>query len=385
MKTALTCLCIVVAALVLGNLQGSRLEKLNQQLTSSETAYRSKGHDRESSDNFPVYRSKYERTSKHAVAKDVYQSMLGYLAGRKSTQTGDMASMTDRNKDAFKAILQLDPLGLKELITMISQSKDPVLKMTGAVKYEQITLCIIALADQDPGYALEYVMNFEKEIGPKVLDHFKTDGWQGYILRRLGDRDPQRAMDGLVRLVEDRANPWSDDSVRSFLAKIARQDPGVVMDTIDRLPEAKGQYFVEALAYQMESNDERAALFLAIRDHFRSRPELMKVGLASLFRRFEDARESPAELRQWADSLEMSDAEKFLIFDSLDNITIREGDGEEYARWFATFMPQSPARKRLVWKALSSWDRMDSEKAMAFIVEQGIDLQEMRRLDEITN
>lgn len=380
MKTSLTCLGILVAALVLGNLQGSRLEKLEQEIAAPEASYRSKAHDRESNDHVPAYRSKYERTSKQAVAKDVYQSMLGYLAGRKSTSTGDMASMTDRNKDALKAILQLDPAGLKDLITMISQSKDPALKMNGAVKYEQITLCIIALADQDPGYALDYVMNAEKEIGPKVLSHFGTDSWLGYILTRLGDRDPQRALDGLVRLAEDSSKPWSDNHVQTILANIARQDPGLVLDTIDRLPQTKSQYFLESLAYQMESNDERSALFLAFRDHYHSRPELMKAGLAPLFRRFEDARESPAESRQWADSLEMTDAEKLLVFESLDNISITQQDGEDYARWFAKFMPKSNERKRLVWKACNYWGRTDAEKTLAFLAEQNIDPQEMIRL-----
>ena len=226
MKTSLTCLGILVAALILGNLQSSRLEKLKQQVPSSETAYRSKAHDRESSDPVLAYRSKYERTSKDAVAKDVYQSMLGHLAGRKSTQTGDMASMTDRNKDALKAILQLDLSGLKELITMISQSKDPVLKMNSVTKYEQISLCIIALADQDPGYALDYVINAEREIDPKVFRDEGTKYWLQYILTRLSDRDPQRALDGLVKLAGDAAKPWADDSVSTILAKIARQDPG---------------------------------------------------------------------------------------------------------------------------------------------------------------
>lgn len=47
------------------------------------------------------------------------EDLLGYLAGRRSTQTGSMASMTDHNKDALKAILQLILSGLKELISMI--------------------------------------------------------------------------------------------------------------------------------------------------------------------------------------------------------------------------------------------------------------------------
>jgi|LakMenEpi03Aug12_release.lakeMendotaPanAssembly.Ray.scaffolds.fasta_scaffold715134_2 hypothetical protein len=106
----------------------------------------------------------------------------------------------------------------------------------------------------------------------------------------------------------------------------------------------------------------------------------MKVGLASLFRRFENARELPAELRKWADSLKMTDAEKLLIFDSLDNITISRKDGEEYARWFATFMPESTERKRLVWKAYNHWGRTDAGKTLVFLAEQNIGPQEMIRL-----
>jgi hypothetical protein len=383
MKTSLTCLGILVAALVLGNLQGSRLEKLKRQIQSSEVAYRSKAHDREPMGQYPAYRSKYERTSGHAVPEDVYQSMLGHLEGRKSTYTGDMASMTDRNKDALKAVLQLDLSGLKELITMISESKDPALTNNPAVKFEQITLCIIALADQDPGYALDYVTNAEKEIDPKALD-YGTDHWLQYILTRLGDRDPQRALDGLVELAGDRSKPWGDDNVLTILAKIARQDPGLVLDTVDRLPDSKSQYFLESLASQMDSDDERSALFLALRAHLHSRPDLMKAGFVSLFRRFRDARESPAELRKWVDSLGMADAEKLLVFDSLENIDISGADGEEYARWFAKFMPESDERKRLVWKACNYWVRTDTEKALAFLAEHGIDPQEMIRLERDT-
>ena len=385
MKTSLTCLGILVAALVLGNFQGSRLEKLKQQVPSSKTAHRSKAHDRESSDPVLAYRSKYERTSKHAVAKDVFHSLLGHLTGRKSTTTGDMASMTDRNKDALKAILQLDLSGLKELMIMISQSKDPGLTMNSAVKYEQISLCIIALADQDPGYALDYVMNIGQEIDPEILGHFGTNGWLGYILTRLGDRDPQRALAGLVKLAGDAAKPWGDNSVLTILASIARQDPRLVLDTIEQLPQSKNQYFLESLAYQMESNDERTALFLAFRDHYHSRPELKKIGLASLFQLFQNARESPAELRKWADSLKMTDAEKILIFDSLDNIRISAGDAEDYARWFAKFLPESIERKRLIWKACNDWGRKDAEKTLAFLAGQGIDPQEMIQLGRDEN
>jgi hypothetical protein len=234
---------------------------------------------------------------------------------------------------------------------------------------------------KDQGYALEYVINAEKEMDPKVFRDQGTDGWLGYILTRLGDRDPQRALDGLIRLAEDSKKPWSDNNVRPILAKIARQDPWLVLDTIDRLPETKSQYFLSSLAYQMEFNDERGALFLALRDQFHSRPELMKIGLASLFQPVQNTRESPTELRQWADSLKMSDAEKLLIFENLNNIDITQQDSEDYSRWFAKFMPESNERKRLVWKACGKWEQTDPEKTLAFLAEQGLDPQEMMRLE----
>lgn len=435
MKTSLSCLAILIIALVLGNLQGARREKLKQQLASTQAASRTKAYERESTNRAPIYRSKYQRTSNHAVVTEVFQTMLDLLAGRRSTLTGDMASMTDLNKDALKAILQLDHSGLRKLITLISQSKDPTLNMNSVTKYEQITLCIIALADQDPGDALDYVSNAEKEMDPDVLRDRGTRIWLEYILTRLGDRDPQRALNGLVKLAGDPVEPWSDDNVLPILAKIACQDPGLVLETIDRLPATKSRYFLESLAYKLESDDERTALFLALRDHFRVSPELikaglaslnlesltdqmessdqsselfqsfrthfhlepelvrsgvvslksMKAGLASLFGRFGDARESPAESRKWAESLEMSDSEKLLMFDFFDTIDISERDGEDYARWFAKFMPESNERKRLVWKACNDWGRTNAEETLAFLAEQGIDPQEMIRLGRDAN
>jgi hypothetical protein len=427
MKTSLTCLAILIAALILGNLQGSRLEKLKQELAPSATAYRSKAFERESPDTAPVYRSKYQRTSTHANAKDVLQTVIENLAGRKGTTIGDMASMTERNKDALKAVLQLDPSGIKELITLISQSKDPFLNMNSVVKYEQITLCIIALADQDPGEALDYVTNAETVMDPKIFRDNSTQNWLGYILTRLGHIEPQRALDALVGFSENPTEPWSDESVRSILSKIARQDPGLVLETIDRLPDTKSQDFLESLTYELDSDDERTALFLAIRHHFHLQPEIikagfaslnldsltdqlestdensgiflelrtyfhlepemvrsgvrslkrMKTGLASLFSRFGYNSESPADLRKWADNLGMSDTEKLLVFDSLYRIDINEQDGEEYARWFATFMPESVGRKRLVWKAFKYWQQTDPTEAAAFLADQNIDLPEM--------
>ncbi len=377
MKTSLACLCLLVAALIVGNIQGSRFEKLKQQLPSSAVAYRSKAYERESPDHAPVYRSRFKRTSRHALAKDVFQSVLEFSAGRKSVMTGELASMTNYNKGALKAVMQLDISGLKELITLISKSKDPVLNMNSVIKYEQITLCIIAMADQDPGYALDYVINAENEIDPKVFRDEGTRFWLKYVLIRLGDHDAQRALDGLLKVSGEQGDDW----VLAILAILARQDPGLVLNTIDRLPEAKSQYFLESLAFRTESADERSALFFALRDHYRFRTDQLKAGLESLFRTTGYANESPAEFHKWANSLGMSDPEKLLAFESLNKIDPSGPDGEIYARWFATFMPESDERKALVWKSVNVWvqTQADELEAIEFLKEQAIDPQEMIR------
>jgi hypothetical protein len=50
------------------------------------------------------------------------------------------------------------------------------------------------------------------------------------------------------------------------------------------------------------------------------------------------------------------------------------------ARWFAKFMPESDARKRLVWKACDYWGRTDAEKMWAFLAEQNFDPREVIQL-----
>ncbi len=380
MKTSLTCLGILIAALILGELQGSRLAKLKQQHPSSAAALRSKSHQRDPVEQKPVYRSKYQRTSNHAVAGEVYQSLLEFLEGRKSTFTGDMASMTDLNKDALKAVLQLDLSGLEELIQLISLSKDPTLNMNGAAKYEQITLCIIAMADQDPGHALDYVLNAKEEMDPRVFEDAGTRDWLEYVLTRLGDRDPQRVLDGLVAIATDSPETLRFDQVRVILGKMALRDPVLVLDAIDRLPgKADPEFQLSLLTGPLNNDDDRTALFLAFRDRYRSRPEWMKAGLGTLCGKFSDSRSSPAASRKWAESLGMSDAEKLLMFDGLNDVQIQPTDGKDYAIWFSTFLPKSLERDRMVWQAITKWAQVDETGALAFFKEQGIDRKEMRR------
>jgi hypothetical protein len=44
-------------------------------------------------------------------------------------------------------------------------------------------------------------------------------------------------------------------------------------------------------------------------------------------------------------------------------------------------MPESPGRKRLVWKGCNYWPPADAENALAFLAEQGLDPQQMIRTE----
>ena len=378
MKTILACLGIVAAALFLGKVQGSRIEKLERRIPASTEPHRSKFHIRQSTDEFPAYRSKYQRTTHNAVAGDVFRIVIEQLEGRKSITIDSMASMTDRNKEALKVILQLDVSGIRELMLLISESNDQVLNSIHATKYEQISLCIIALADQDPGYALDFMTNIEhEEIDSKIYRDEETVRWLEYVLKRLSTHDPQRALNGLLDVAQDPENPWEDSRVLKVLSKIVRWEPGLVLDTIDRLPESKSRYFLRSLTYQMESEEEYTAFFHALRSRYSLQPERMEAGFASLFGRFGIDQETPSEVRKWAESLEMSDFEKSLLFNPLHSIDIPPAEGEQFARWFTEFLPESVGRDRLVFNAIVSWRQTDAPKADAFLAEQGIDPEEM--------
>lgn len=379
MKTTLACLGILMVAFLFGKVRGSRLEELKQRTSSSDVASRSKPRQRESPGQAPVYCSKYERTSSHASAPEVFQSVRGFLTGRTSTSTGDMASMTDRNKGALKQILQLDLTGIEELIAMISQSKDPILKINSAVKYEQISLCIIAMADQDPGHALDYVIHAKDKMNPSALEDRGTRVWLGYVLTRLGGLEPQRALDALVEISANATETLPD--VRDILGSIARQDPGLVLDALDRMPETARGGMLESLTNRFDSDDQYTALFLAMREHFRSRPDEMKIGLDSLSRRFTQSQLPPAEVIGRVSGLGMSDAEKLLMSDRLGEINILPKDGKEYAVWFSKFIPKSPAGDHLIFKAIEQWGQVDETGARAFLKEQGIDPMEMIRIE----
>ena len=73
----------------------------------------------------------------------------------------------------------------------------------------------------------------------------------------------------------------------------------------------------------------------------------------------------------------MTNSEKLLMAEGLKDINIQQADGEDYARWFATFMPDSEERIALIWKASCVWEASDRAKLGDSLKAQGIDPEDM--------
>ena len=377
MKTSFTCLAILIAALTLGRHQNERIATLEQRISSVRAARRSNASSRIQMDAEVAYRTMYECKSAHAKAEDVFQSLLGFRAARKSVFAGAMDATAMENRDALQAVMQLNLSGLDELIQLIAHSKDPAFGRDELVRCEQIVLCLTAVAEADPARALDYVCHSKEQIGAFFEDRMSAEPLVKYLLIRLSDRDPQGALNALLRITSETPAMMSYESgsFRDLLGVIALQYPGPVLDAIQKLPGEKRTAVLEALGDHLESDHERTALFLALRDRCASQPAVMEEVLSSLCARFNQNGRSMGELRQWVESLGMTDAEKLLAFRGLSTISFNglPSEMEASAKWYASFLPESNARKVLAWAAATAWMQSDRAAATAFLREQGID------------
>ncbi len=381
MKTSLSCLGILIVALIFGRQQSARIADMKQRISSAQSVRNSKGFLRDPMSSGPTYRTKYERRSTHARAGDVFQSLVKLRAARTSVSAGPMAPTAIENKEALQAIMQLDLAGLEELIQLLAKSKDPVFQKEELVRCEQIVLCLTAIADTDPHRAIELICHSKEQIGAFFPDRMWADPLLKYVLTRLSDHDPQGMLNALIRITAETPEMMSVESysMRELLGVIARNDPGLVLDTIQKLPEPTRPGIVESLEGQLETDDERMALFQAARERYGNQPAAMKGILTSLCRRFQFTRESPSESRKWVESLGMTDAEKLLAFDGLRGLSVPPENGEEFTKWFAKFMPESYERRELVWKTSWGWAQEDGASARKFLKELGIDGEELIR------
>jgi hypothetical protein len=123
-------------------------------------------------------------------------------------------------------------------------------------------------------------------------------------------------------------------------------------------------------------------LFKSLRITNRNDPSAMKSILTSLGENI-SSREMPWKQQiEWLESLDLSDSEKRSAAQGLTTIGWEEGEDAEYASWLVEFMPISTERNYLVWRAtIGFWTAADPESAGAFLKQQGIDPDDMIKLD----
>jgi hypothetical protein len=375
MKTSLACLGLLIAALVIGRFQVSRIEKLQHRIDYTQALRKMKVSDRDHREQPSGYRTKYARKSAGTTAAQALEVLIS--VPRPQTGASLQPDAAIENREAMQAITQLDLPGLEELMKLIAHSKDRALQ--SPYGQEKAILCLVAIADLNPRKALEHLME-GKDWHRLFSRHEHAEGRMlGYVLARMSDRDPQGALDTVLEMNRNSPERMNDESVSELLGSIARQDPGLVLEALDRLPEAKRKGVLNAFSYQLESDDQQTTLFLALRAHYGSQPQVMKEALTALCQRFVYDANLPADSRKWADGLGMTDVEKLLMADGLKRINYHPGDGEDYARWFATFMPDSQERNELIWMAVKEWAPSDPNGSWAFLKAQGIDAEEMVR------
>lgn len=372
MKASLTCLGILLAALVIGRWQGSRIENLQHRIDYTHALRKMKASDRAHREQPSSYRTKYERKSAGTTAVMTLEVLIAIPRLRTGASLTLGAAI--ENRAAMQAITQLDLPGLEELMNLIASSKDPALQFP--YRQEKAILCLVAIADLNPRNALEHLLE-GKDWHRLFSGHeFVDGGMMKYVISRMSERDPQGALDQLLQISRDFPERISDENTSELMGTIARQDPRRVLEALDKLPEEKRKIAFGVFSYKLE-DDQQTALFLAFRDHYGSRPQVMKEALTSLCQKFSLNANLPAESRKWADSLGMTDPEKLLMFEGFKRLDIPQADGEDYARWFASFMPASEERTALIWKASREWAAADPAKSGDFLKAQGIDAEEM--------
>ena len=375
MKTSLSCLGILIAALVIGRWQGSRVENLQHRIGDTQALRIMNLSNRTHREEPSSYRTRYERKSAGTTAAQTLEVLVSIPRSRSGTSVAPDAAIY--NREAMQAITQLDLPGLEELMKLIASSKDPALQFP--YQQEKAIFCLMAIADLNPRKALDHLMA-GKDWHRLFSEREQADGRVlQYVIARMSERDPQGALDAVLKISRDSPERMNDQSENELLGAIARQDPRLVLEALDQLPETKKKGVLNAFSEKLESDEQQTTLFLALRDHYGSQPQEMKEALTALCQKFSYDANLPADSRKWADSLGMTDAEKLLMFEGLKGINIHPADGEDYARWFASFMPESQERIELIWVAAREWATADPAKSSAFLKAQGIDPEEMMR------
>ena len=380
MKTSLTCLGLLVVAVLLGKHQQKRIAALEQLLAAahpSEPLMAARG-DRD--DQEPDYRTKYQKHSRPPSVSEVYQTVVGSLKTGKGVLGGPVAVM--ENREAFRAIMQLDLADQQELIRLIARSDDPKFQGDSLYKCEQINVCLCAMADRHPEMALDDLRHSDEKIGRFYRGRMTMDPMVGYVILRLCDRNPQAGLDALVEQANKKSESWGADSTANLLCDVARRQPDRVIETIGKLPADQRQESLRMVLSQVETTEESTRMFQALRNPLASDQAALRTALTSLCENFATRDRSWEHILGWLQTLNLSDKEKLCAAHAVNNwMSDASIHGQELAAKVLDFMPPSKERDYLVWRAVTFFGNPnDSAAGSEYLKQLNIDHEEMLRL-----
>ena len=369
MKTTFSCVAIIILAIVFGRSQGARIKRLEDTRLSSRAAGSVMESRRAERQDHSGYRTKYARRDKEATAGKVFDRLLALKPGSGGSEMGPGAAL--QHREAMEVILQLDLEGVRELMSLIYQSKE--LAKRWPMQPVAATLCFIAMTERSPEAAFTHLTENKDWNRIFTPDHIQDSSMVSYVLARMAEDDPQRAVDSLQKLGKTSKAP-NDGSITDLLRQIAHRDPGLALDAISNMRSGEREKHYQMISYGMESDDERTALFIAVRERFNARPAEMKEVLRSFSSRFNDADRPVAETKAWLESLNMTEAEKQIVVEVGAHFSGDfNPDPVTRARWIAEFLRPSKERDRLIFGTLEPLMQADPPGISAIMRELGVE------------
>lgn len=384
MKTALACVCLCIAALLLGKRQQACIVDLEQRIGTAKPSPGITRHpDREPAE--ADYRSKYRERDGKRSAAEVFEAVLSVVQSGRSVVSGPEVVMA--NREAFQAIRQLDLAGQKELIRLIARSEDPRLGSgrDSLYKCELTNVCLCAMADRHPKTALEILRRSDERIGGFYRHHLNADAMIAYVVRRLCELNPTAGLDALVEESNKSPEQGSNYNESEILVAVAENEPDLALETIPRLRFSIRIEPLRRILENTDSDEECTRRFQLLRHRFPDDPKALETTVQSLLMNVSKRNPSWRKRADWLEALALADDEKIRTAGALAGMGGDNGvDGvAEPTKWLADYMPPSKERDFILWRNASRgvWMAEDPDAANAFLRANAIDEEEMRRLE----
>lgn len=368
--TWISCLAIILLAILFGRHQRGRIDELERELGRMREAVAwSGGRPQRGRPDSPKVRTREPRPS----AEEAFDAALEKLVVRNQTVTG-AAVVLDQRK-AFDEIMKLDLEGQLGFLERVAQANDP--KFSDDLwRCVMVDLCLCAMADRDPAAALEIILHVDERVGAFYRDRYVSDPMRGYCLARLLETELDAGLQAMAELEEGQEfrGSWRDQQVKQALVRVAREEPGAVLAIASELPGSGAEDVCQMVAESAANEAECGRVLQAARSAGvvdQVLPALCD-GLAR--------RGGWRGLADWLEGRELGDQEKLAAAGAIIQRT-RNEEVIEVVRWCAGYFPDSDVRDRMLWDFGRVWGSRDPEAAMAFLQQQGIDEARVAELE----